>query len=227
MAKTELRREARKLRTQGSSIKNIARDLKVSSSTASLWCRDILLSKEQIYKLERNSKDPFYGRRLTYALKQQLKRKMESEKIKENALKSIGKLTDREKLITGVALYWAEGFKKDKMAGFANTDPQMIKFAINWLHYQLNVPLEEIKLRVGINESHRGRTKEIEDYWSNITGIPSDQFLKPYYPQSVWKKTYEHPEEYFGTLRIRVCKSTKLLKIIKGMIEGLSGSELG
>ncbi len=221
MAKSELRIEARKRRLTGESIKNIARELNVSSSTASLWCRDIILTPNQITQLEKNSKDPHYGRRLTYSLAQQSIRQKESEKIRIDALNSIGEMSGRDKLIAGIALYWAEGFKKDKMAGFANTDPIMIKFALKWLQDQLHIPIESIRVRVGINQSHKYRTNEIEKYWSDLIGIPLNKFQKPYYQQVNWKKTYENPEKYFGTLRIRILKSTKLLKMIKGMIEAL------
>ena len=131
MAKSRLKIEARKMRAEGKSIKDIARNLGVSSSTASLWCRDVKLSQKQVIQLEKNSKDPFYGRRLSYSLKQQLARKVKEEQIKSEARSLIENLSDREKLIAGTALYWAEGFKKDKMVGFANTDPEMITFILN------------------------------------------------------------------------------------------------
>lgn len=221
MAKTKLRAEAKQLRISGRSIKQIARDLHVSTSTVSLWCRDIKLTPQQIKQLEKQARDPYYGRRLSYSLKQQYARKVKEELIKSEAKKEIGLLSEKEKLIAGVALYWAEGFKKDKMTGFANSDPEMIKFFLNWVENQLQIPKSEIKLRVGINEHHRGRTKEIESYWSNLTDIPLSQFHKPFYQKVIWKKTYEHPEEYFGTLRVRILKSTDLLRRVKGMIDGL------
>lgn len=221
MAKGRLKIEARKMRIDGKSIKSISRDLKVSSSTASLWCRDIKLTPDQITLLEKNSRDPYYGRRLSYSLKQQLVRKTKEERIKLEAKNLIRNLSDREKLIAGTALYWAEGFKKDKMAGFANTDPEMVLFILNWFQNQLGIQKNQIKLRVGINESHRHRTKEIENHWSLLTKIPLSQFNRPFYQKSTWKKIYEHPEEYFGTLRIRILKSTDLLRKIKGLIEGI------
>ncbi len=227
MAKSAIRIQARELRSKGESIKTIARDLNVSSSTASLWCRDIILTPLQIAKLEKNFKDPLYGRRLSYSLKQQAARKVETEKIISEARANIGKLTDKELMIAGTALYWAEGFKKDKMVGFANTDPQMILFIIVWLQRSLQISKDLLRLRVGINESHKNRTKEIMEYWSKITNIPLEYFLNPYYQKVIWKKTYDHPEEYFGTLRIRVHKSTKLLKRIMGMIDGIHISVIG
>ncbi|HBC73170.1 MAG: hypothetical protein UX91_C0007G0088 [Candidatus Amesbacteria bacterium GW2011_GWB1_47_19] len=218
MAKTRQKTEARHLRSEGKSIKEIARDLAVSTSTASLWCRDIKLTPEQISQLEKNSRDPYYGRRLSYALKQQAYRLTKEKLIRSEAKNMLINLSAREKLLAGTALYWAEGFKKDKMAGFANSDPEMINFIIEWLINSLSVSKDLIRLRVGINESHSHRVEEIEKYWSEITSIPNTQFYKPFFQKTSWKKTYDHPENYFGTLRIRILKSTDLLRKIKGLI---------
>ncbi len=221
MAKSKQKLEAQKLRSEGISIKSIANKVGVSTSTVSLWSRDIRLTKEQILRLEKNSKDPFYGRRLAYSLKQQSTRIAKEKEIIKNAKEIVGHLTQRDLLISGTALYWAEGFKKDKMVGFANTDPEMINFFLNWVRNCLEVSPELIKLRVGINEHHKYREMDIQEYWSKITNVPLNSFYKPYYQKVVWKKEYEHPEEYFGTLRIRILKSTDLLRKIKGLIDGI------
>jgi transcriptional regulator with XRE-family HTH domain len=221
MAKSLLKIESRKFRKSGLGIKTIAHKLNVSSSTVSLWCRDIKLSPEQIAVLEMNQKDPFYGRRLAYSLKQQNVRLEKEKIIKAGALKEIGFLSQRDLLIAGVSLYWAEGFKKDNMVGFANTDPEMIRFILKCLIDCFRIRIENIRLRVGINESHKNRTNIIEKHWSGLLDIPLSQFSKPFYQKVKWEKVYEHPENYFGTLRVRVLKSTDLLRRIKGMIEGI------
>lgn len=128
MAKSKLKIEARKYRIEGESIKSIAKKIRVSSSTVSFWCKDIKLSEKQIAQLEKNSKDPFYGQRLAYSLKQRNIRIEKEKEIFKEARKEIGSLSKRDLLIAGVALYWAEGFKKDNMVGFANTDSGMITF---------------------------------------------------------------------------------------------------
>jgi len=221
MAKLELKLLARMLRQEGKGIKTIANKLKVSSSTVSMWCKDIKLSEEQINQLEKNSHDPYYGRRLGYVLKQQQIRKDKITKIKNEAKKIIGEISERENLIAGTALYWAEGFKKDKMVGFSNTDPNMIKFFLLWLEKCLGVDKEMIKLRVVVNESHKYRVKDIYKYWEKVTNIPKEEFYKVTFQKVNWKKTYEKPEEYFGVLRVRVLKSTDLLRKIMGMVDGL------
>lgn len=226
MAKSELKIEARTLRKSGFGVKTIAHKLNVSSSTVSLWCRDIKLSPEQIATLEKNQRDPFYGKRLTYSLKQQEIRQEKEKTIRAAAVTEVGNLSKRDLLISGISLYWAEGFKKDNMVGFANTDPEMIKFILKWLKVSFEVKNNEVRLRVGINESHKHRTKVIEKYWSDILNIPLSQFSKPFYQKVKWNKVYEHPEDYFGTIRVRVLKSTDLLRRIKGLIFGLGDTPI-
>lgn len=221
MAKSELRLKARKMREGGESVKGIAEILGVSSSSVSLWCRDIKLSFEQVAELERRNKDPHYGRRGKYL--EVLKEATDSKKLKlkTEGQKLVNGLSKREKFLVGAALYWAEGFKKDKMVGFANTDPEMIKFVLGWLIESLGVSPALIRLRIVINESHKYRIYEVHKYWSQLVGIPMSQFYRPTFQKVKWNKVYDHPEDYFGVLRIRVLKSTDLLRKILGMIEGL------
>ena len=224
MIKLKLHQEARRLRKNGFGIKTIAHKLCVSSSGVSKWCRDIILSPGQIEELERRAHDPFYGKRREAILRRKEKRREEIESLKTKGAKEIGALTKREFLLTGASLYWAEGFKKDNRLGFANSDPFMIRFFIRWLLEVCDVPREDIRLRVGLNISHRERIGEIEQYWSKLTGIPPAQFQKPFFQKFIWKKQFPKPQEYFGVLRIRANKQLPLFRKINGFIEGLRAS---
>ncbi len=221
MAKSKQKIQARECRKNGESIKTIAKKLNVSSSTVSLWCRDIELTTEQIAKLEKQSKDPYYGRRSQYLSELKKKTANTVKEIQETAKIEIGTLTPKEYLVSGIALYWAEGFKKDNMVGFANSDPNMVIFILNWFEKCLLVKKTDIRLRVGINEYQKRRTSEIEEFWSKKTSIPLSQFNKPFFQKVQWKKIYENENEYVGTLRIRVLKSTNLLRKIHGYINAL------
>ncbi|PIS13931.1 hypothetical protein COT65_01670 [Candidatus Shapirobacteria bacterium CG09_land_8_20_14_0_10_47_13] len=221
MAKSRLKFEARKLRVEGESIKVIAKKLSLSPSTVSLWCKDVKLSPEQIKELERRAHDPQYGKRLENSLKQQRIRIEKTKNLFNEGIKQVGKLTPRELFIAGISLYWAEGFKSDSQAGFCNSDPNMVKFFLVWLGNRFGYKNEDLRLRVGLNESFCDRTESIENFWSEITGISKEQFQKPFYQKVKWKKEYEHPENYHGVLRIRIRKSTDFLRKIRGFIEGL------
>jgi hypothetical protein len=222
MAKSYERLQARKLRTGGESIKVIAKKLGVSPSSVSLWCRNIKLSPSQIKELERRFKDPNYGNRLGYALKQQRKRILKTKRLKKQGIKEVGNLTKRELFLVGIALYWAEGFKKDSQAGFASSDPKMINIFLRWLYDCCDYKKEDLLLRVTVNISHKYRIDKIQRHWSEIAQISTTHFRKPFYQKVKWKKIYDNPNQYFGVLRIRVRKSADFLRKIHGWIEGLA-----
>jgi len=221
MAKFLERRKARKLRKQGQSIKVIAKKLSVSPSSVSSWCRDVVLTPKQIAELERRHKDPHYGDRLAYI---QMRKRETDAKIKRLAKEGIAEidtLNNKELFLVGIALYWAEGFKKDSQAGLASSDPDMIKVFIKWLQKCCGYSINDLIFRVTANASHRHRIDQIQQFWSNVTKTPTLQFQKPFYQKVKWKKTYENPNQYYGVLRIKVRKSTDFLRKIHGWIEGL------
>ncbi|MFH1970971.1 MAG: hypothetical protein ABIJ05_01135 [Patescibacteria group bacterium] len=222
MAKTKLKIEARKLRKTGESIKKIAKLLNVSPSSVSTWCRDIKLTSEQIKVLEKNARDPNYGRRLSYSLKQQAERIEKTNRLCKEGIEEVGNLNRRELFLTGIALYWGEGFKKDSQAGLASLSPDIIKFFLKWLKECFGYSLEDLIVRITLNISHKHRIDEITKYWVGITGIPLSNFRKPFYQKVKWKKVYEKPDEYHGVLRIKVRRSTDFLRKISGYIKGLS-----
>ncbi|KKR33037.1 MAG: hypothetical protein UU37_C0003G0040 [Candidatus Gottesmanbacteria bacterium GW2011_GWA2_41_12] len=221
MTKIKLKKEAIGLRKQGFGIKTISYKLNVSSSTVNRWCKDILLTPEQIFELKRRSRDPYYGKRLKYINSLKQKRLDAIDKLRGKGIKEVGKLTKRDVFIAGIVMYWAEGFKKDRRLGFANSDPAMIKFFLNWLINNCKVPKKDIRLRVGLNISHKDRVHEVEKFWSNVSGISINQFQKPFFQKFIWKKAFPEPNKYFGVLRIRANKQLDLFRKISGLIDGL------
>jgi len=221
MAKSAQRIEARSLRRRGHSINEIARRVEFSKRTISRWCSDIELNEEQKQVLWSRSKARFNEGFRKYCERKRLKTKQKIERLKQEGINEVGKLTERELFIAGVSLYWAEGFKKDMRMGFANSDPEMIKFFIKWLRESLKIEVGDISLSVGLNISHKDRIGKIESYWSKQTGIPKSQFKKPFYQKTKWKKKFEKQDDYHGVLRVRVAKSLDLLRKIYGNIEGL------
>lgn len=221
MAKSVLRLKVRKLRRQGKSINEIAKLTGASKYSVSLWCRDIELSEKQKRELWNKSKANSSGKFRAYCERKRKETKEKIEKLKKKGVETIGSLSERELFVAGVLLYWAEGFKTGHQVGFANSDPDMIKFFINWLTKYCSVSKNRLKARVGLNISHKNRISEIENYWGKVTGLSESQFNKPSYKKTKWKKKFENPEKYYGVLQIRVLKSADLLREICGHIEGL------
>ncbi len=221
MAKSIERIEAVKLRKNGKSIKWIATKLNVAQGSVSAWCRDVKLTKNQIIRLEKQGRDPLYGRRLQYALSQQKTRALITEKLLREGIEEVGVLSKRELMLVGTALYWAEGYKKDSQVGLGSSDPSMMRLYVRWLIICFGYKVDDLLFRVSINESHKYRERKIVEYWANIFNISVERFQKPFYQHAKWKKVYDNPNDYYGVLRVRARRSTNLLRKIKGNIEGL------
>lgn len=221
MAQTLLRDKARQLRSAGSSLNEITERLKIPKSTARYWCRDIVLSKRQLKNL-------FQKQIIGGALSAETLRKKRLSKIgklKQEGMADIGKLSNKELFLVGIALYWAEGYNKgDGEFGFTNSNPRIINLIIRWLNNCCNISKDRIHLRIAINYLHKNRIANILKFWSRATDIPKFQFSKPTFIKVKNKKIYLNPENYFGTLRIKVRNSTDFRRKIMGWIEGIAKS---
>lgn len=226
MAKSLQKLKAIKLRKQGISIKLIAKELMVSPGSVSVWCRDVKLTQHQIDQLEHDARDPNYGRRLENSIKQHEVALKKTEQLINEGIKEVGEMSKRDLFMVGIALYWAEGFKKDSQVGLGSSDPKMILMFVRWLKECFGYTLSDLLVRVTVNEAHRHRIDMITNYWSEMLGLPASEFRKPFYQHVKWQKVYNNPEEYFGVLRVRVRKSKDFLRKALGMIEGLKAKTI-
>src|SRR3989344_1238569 len=188
-----IKAKVRSLRIKGLSLNQIFSHTNIPKTTIRTWIKDIELSAKQIAILRERVQEKLQEGRIR---KQKIQKelKIKNEKTLMNKGKNqTKKLTRRELLIAGAALYWGEGFKNrhEHRLGFCNSDPEMIRFYIKWLKNILKVDEKDIIARLTLNESYKDRVKEIEKYWSGITEIPIEQFTKTFYQTSKWKKQFE------------------------------------
>ena len=221
MAKSELKFIARKQRSEGESIKVIAKNLSVSPSTVSLWCRDVELTPEQIEKLRQSRIKGGYAGRMKGARMQYQRRLDKIERFKKEGVKEMGKLSDRDLLISGLALYWGEGAKKARNVRLSNSDPRVIKFTVRFFKKIFGIKNNEITAYIGINKIHKERIKEVENFWSKVIGIPKEQFTKTTLIEAKNQKNYSNFSNHYGTVTIKIRKSSDLYYRIMGLIEGL------
>jgi hypothetical protein len=223
MARIELRELARKLRRSGKSIRNISDILDANKSSVSNWCRDIALSSVQQKKLLQTQRETAIR---TLSKSSELRREIRIQSTKKEfarGAKNVGSVNKRDLFIAGLALYWGEGYKKgNEELGFTNSDPRIIRIFIRWMHDIYGTRSQDYILRVTINSLHRQRIENIESYWSNITGLPKKQFTKPALVAVKANKIFKNPQQYFGTLRIKVRRATSLRRRILGSISELS-----
>lgn len=221
MAKSKEQFLARGLRKNGLSIKEIAGKLRVSKSSASRWCSDILLTEEQTQKLHEKMVRGSYKGRMIGARMQKERKKKRIEECLLKARSDIFELTEKELLVAGLSLYWGEGSKSYSGVRFHNSDPAAIQFAMKWFKKSLKIEDDRFLMYVNINEIHKKRLGDVLKYWSEITKIPLGQFRKPILIKAKNKKFYENFSDHYGTLSIRIAKSGYLLYQILGWIKAL------
>lgn len=212
-AKDDLKAKARELRLQGWTYDQIEAELGCSRSSVSLWVRD-LPRPEPRYTPEEH-------RALMQAGLTRLRNAQDEERqrIKDGAAQEIGKLTDRDLFLAGVALYWAEGqkskpYQRREAVTFVNSDPAVIQVFLAWLDL-LSVARERLGFRVMIHES--ADVAGAEQNWADCVGIDASALqrttLKKHNPKTVRKNTGDN---YHGCLVVRVQRGAELYCRIEG-----------
>lgn len=212
------RAAARRLRGQGWSVREIAREIKCAKSSISGWVRDISLTTRQIERLKSNQDK---GR--AKAANHPNSPKQVWGRIRGNIIESAAKEIPKEYSsgalkAVGSALYWAEGCKSShNMVNFSNSDPGMIILIMRFFRGICNVPEEKFRGAVNIHP-HLDREKAVK-FWSDVSGIPAKQFHKT---QVSISKAGKHKRDTLplGTFRI-VISDARLQSKIRGWIKGL------
>ena len=187
--------KARFLRSRGLSYNKIKKELNISKSTVSLWCRDVKLSKKQ--------KEQLQQKRLAASeaagQANHDKREKEIVAVRKIAEKEIRTLSPDAFKIAGAMLYWAEGTKTSSTA-ISNSDPRIIEFMVCWFKTTFGITPERLKAHLHI---HYGNDDtKIKKYWSQLTGIPLKNFGKSFIkPQGTGHRTNILPN---GIIKIRV-----------------------
>jgi hypothetical protein len=158
---------ARALRAEAWTLVEIAAELGVSKSSVSLWVRGVDFEPRPRRSARRREPNAL-----------QRRKQAEIESLLAEGRDRIGRLSDRDLLIAGTALYAGEGTKVGGEVAFPNTDPRMVLFFCTWLRRFFAVDESRLRVRLYL---HQGLDLGAAvDFWSQLTGIPRSQFTKPY-----------------------------------------------
>ena len=188
------RREAIRLRRSGKSYNEIKAILSVAKSSLAYWLKNYPLTTEQVSNLTKRYKD---GQIENFRNTMRLKREKRLNTTYEVQKKNLLPLTQRELLIAGLFLYLGEGAKQTPgQIIVSNTDPNIIKFVLNWYTNILKIPKDKIKVNLQLYRD-MDINKELS-YWKNILHIPLTNFWKPYIKKSS-TKDIDHSGYKHGT----------------------------
>lgn len=216
--KTTEQNQARDLRAQGWTYKEICAELGVSKSSVSLWCRDVPVDDAVWAKRVRSNKR--YGAR-TRANALSVRRQQQIDRLRADAIARIDQLSDRDLLVSGTALYAAEGSKTDGSVVFPNSDPRMIAFFLLWLRRFFSVDESRLRLRLYLHEGLD--IDAANEFWSQLTAIPMTQFGKPY--RAIADPSIRRAKHPFGCPAVAYsCTTTH--RTIMGLVDALLSCSL-
>jgi len=161
-------RRARELRAGAWTLAEIATELGVSKSSVSVWVRDV-----EFVPQPRNRG---HSSHRPHPLR--LRKEAEIERCLAEGRQRIAQLTDKEFLVLGLALYAGEGGKGEGEIRFANSDPRMIVTFITWLRRFFDIDESRLRMRLYLHADLD--VDAAIAYWSSLTGVPVEQFTKPY-----------------------------------------------
>jgi len=208
------------LRKQGKSYNEITKILGVPKSTLSLWLRNIRMSNAIQERFWNKTRKKWVTSITRFNKERARIARQKAQQIQDLTLKDIKRISKRELLLIGSALYWAEGYKKSRWTVvFSNSDPLMIRLIMRFFREICKIKEDKFFATVQIHPNTTSQ-KSI-NYWSKITKIPKKQFRKTYSrltPSSKRKRAINILP--YGTLRISI-SDVETINKIKGWIKGL------
>lgn len=211
----------RELRAQAWTLSEIAAELGVARSSVSIWVRDVPFDDDiRAARARANHRNGNFGARRGRPNKLARAKCEEVDHLLAEGRERIGRLSEREFLVVGVALYAGEGDKRDGSVGFANSDARMVAFFCAWLRRFFAIEESRLRIRLYL---HQGLDLEAaEAFWSQLTGIPLTQFGQPY--RAVADPSIRRSKHPLGCPKVRYsCSHTH--RVIMGLVHALLSCE--
>lgn len=206
--------KAKNLRQEGWSVKSIAKELNVSVGSISVWVRDIVLTNKQKENLKHTQIKTTAEAVRTTAKKKRINWQNSGRRLIKKCSKEF---------IAGIMLFWAEGSKKRNTVAFANSDPEMLKFFINFLRKYFNVTNKNITFCFQWYSNNTLKFSDVKKYWIKTLNIEEKNFRKCYIDyrpiKNIGKKIGKCP---YGIGRLTV-NSTEIVQMLFGAIQEFIG----
>ena len=224
MTEQDLKTKAKNLRKLGKTYTEINKLLNVSipKSTLSYWCNGLDLPSGYKRKVQEYNKLNLIKAREAALISKRICREVNIERIiKENShLVGYLKNKDTAKIVLTV-LYMTEGSRRTKGSiMFGNSDPLIIGLFLNLLRFCYII--DEKKFRCTLQCRADQNIKELENFWSNITGITLDKFYKARIDPRTINKPLKN-KDYKGVCRINYFSAKiyhELVNVAKLICEG-------
>ena len=212
--KTAEREKAIGLRKLQWTYSEIAECLKVSKGTLSHWLRDVPYTPRQ-EALERA-----HLARIRNGQVLAERKATRISAVRDSAKRELPPLDRSGLRLLGAMAYWTEGSKtNDSIVKFTNTDPDLILLILRWLKEVCSVLHDKLRLHLRVHWGEE--VAQIEQFWSDQTGIPRSQFYRTTLKESgSGGRTFRKVR--YGIASLIVC-DTNLFYRIQGWVDGIKG----
>lgn len=223
MHNPNIKYKAKEMRKNGTSLGEISDSLNLNKSTVSYWCRDIELKESAIRRIKTKGKEKSIRALLRYSevkRRERIDRTLAQKKLGANF---VSNLSERDLLMTGLGLYWGEGYKESNgELGFTNSNPKIINFYLGWL-ILLRVDKMDLIFRLTLNQFFKSKEGQIKKFWISLLGVKDNQFSKTTFIKTELKKGFtKDMSNYHGILRVKVRRGLSLKNKILGAIDHIS-----
>lgn len=199
------------LRRKGYTYKEILAELPVAKSSISLWLKDLPLTKAEKKVLRRKREEKISRGRIRASATHRKNRQVRERALFVEAQEVFSRFKDEALFHTGIAIYWAEGSKRNSTFLFMNSDAEMVDVLLRWLERYTEFNRQSIGYRLYLHAPYQH--EDWEDWWAQELGVSRDQFKKTIV-KPTGLKVKKRPN-YRGCLRVEVPRSTKLLVMMK------------
>ena len=201
------RHRARELRAEAWTLQEIADELGVSKGSVSVWVRDVeFVARPRNRGHASHKPHPLHVRKLA-----------EIEQCRLEAEALIGALSSRDLTMFCLALYAGEGSKTEGAVSLANTDPALMGLFVGWLRSSFAIDPGRLRMKLHLHDDLDLEAATV--FWSQVTGVPIDQFTKPSRPRSGPRRTSKRHLNGCATI-IYSCSLTH--RRVMAMIEAVS-----
>lgn len=217
------------LRRKGYTYGAILDVIPVAKSTLALWLKEAKLSRSQKQKFTVAKR--FASLRGGEAKREQRIKKQQT--LLQNAKHDISSISKHELFLIGIILYWAEGSKEKStkpgsQIAFSNMDPKMIQIFLLWLFKVCKIKKNMLIFNIFLHETHRHKVGKVKRYWSRVAGFPTSNFSTIYWKRNKLKTNRKNiGEQYHGLLKIKVKRSSDLVRKVAGWTEGIFEKVIG
>ncbi len=191
-----LKEKAIKYRQSGYSYGMISEELGLAKSTLSNWLREVPYepNKEVTKRIKRAH--------VMSAKYRHNKKVHEIKKTKKLAKEELGVLSKRDLWLLGIGLYLGDGSKSHEDVRIINSDPNIIKLAIEW--FKNVCKLENSNFVPSLHLYPDTNVEKTKQHWSKITGVPISQFGKTQIDRRKNKSGKRKRKLPYGTLHLKV-----------------------